>query len=280
MMPARRAKKYRTPPGYEARRGSRRGVWEHPDTFAMNKLRLQLRSITAIGSTRILQPEHPPVICPQGRASRRRFPTTGRLCTMYHERLGITADAPADTDFADTLSQHVALLRSYARRLAGNAADADDLVQDTMLRCWSARYRFQPGSNFGAWSRVVMRNSFLSGRRRDRFHADLPEDAFDRMPGAEGGQDLAVAVSDIRWALSQLSCDQRDAVMLAAEGVPSTIAALQLSIPEGTFKSRVARGRRHLRQLIDDSDDRPHREPTAEMIPSGKRRSWKGVIIG
>ena len=197
---------------------------------------------------------------------------------MYHERLGITADA--DTDFADALNRHTRLLRTYARRLAGNAADADDLVQDTMLRCWSGRHSFQSDSNFGAWSRVVMRNSFLASHRRDRFHADLPDDAFDRMPGAEGGQDLAVEVSDIAWALDRLSPDHRDAVTLAAKGVPSSVAASQLSIPEGTFKSRVARGRTHLRELIDDPDAQPYRTPEAKMPPARKPRSWKGVVIG
>jgi len=197
---------------------------------------------------------------------------------MHYERLGITADA--DADFVDALKRHTRLLGSYARRLAGNAADADDLVQETMMRCWSARHRFQPDSNFGAWSRVVMRNSFLSSHRRNRFHADLPEEAFDRMPGAEGGQDLAVEVSDIGWALDRLSPDHRDAVLLAAKGVPNAIAASRLSIPEGTFKSRVARGRRHLRELIDDSNAQPYRPPEAKMPPARKPRSLKGIIIG
>ena len=119
---------------------------------------------------------------------------------MYHERFGISADA--DAGFAAAIGGHARLLGSYARRLTGNAADADDLAQETMLRCWAARHRFQPDSNFGAWSRMVMRNTFLSSHRRDRFHADLPDEAFDRMPGAGGGQDLAVDVSDIDWALA------------------------------------------------------------------------------
>ena len=125
-----------------------------------------------------------------------------------------------------------------------------------------------------------MRNTFLSSHRRDRFHADLPDDAFDRMAGAEGGQDLAVEVSDIGRAIDQLSPDHRAAVLLAAKGVPSTIAAAQLAIPEGTFKSRVARGRIHLRELIDDPDAQPYRAAEANVAPFPKPRSWKGVMIG
>ncbi|WBO23847.1 RNA polymerase sigma factor [Sphingomonas abietis] len=197
---------------------------------------------------------------------------------MYHECVGITAYA--DGAFAEALDRHARSLKCYARRLAGNAADAEDLVQETMLRCWSARHRFRPGSNFGAWSRVVMRNSFLSSRRRDRFHADLPEEAFDRMPGAEGGHHFALDLRDIDWALGRLSPDHRDAVMLAAKGVPIEDAAMELAIPEGTFKSRIARGRVHLRELVADPDAQPYRAPKAKLPPARKSRSWKGVLIG
>ncbi|WP_229839592.1 RNA polymerase sigma factor, partial [Sphingomonas glacialis] len=172
-----------------------------------------------------------------------RFETSGDG-DMYHARFDkmVTTDTP----FAELLDRHRALLRAQARRLTGNSYDADDLFQDTMLRCWSARKSFEPGSNFGAWSRVVMRNSFLSAHRRDRFHASLPEEAFDRLPGAEGGQDQAVELRDIGWALGQLSPDHRDAVLLAGKGISIEDAACQLAIPEGTFKSRVARGRTRL----------------------------------
>lgn len=196
---------------------------------------------------------------------------------MYKTRFDVTFTA--DTHFAELLDRHRALLRAHARRLTGNSIDADDLVQDTMLRCWSARNSFAPGSNFGAWSRVVMRNSFLSARRRDRFHASLPEEAFDRMLGTEGGQDQAVELRDIGWALSKLSRDHRDAVLLAGKGVSIVEGAYRLAITEGTFKSRVARGRSHLRKLIEDPDARPLSSKFREDKPR-ERRNWAGVLIG
>lgn len=196
---------------------------------------------------------------------------------MYHARFDVTVTT--DTHFAELLDRHRTLLRAHARRLTGNSVDADDLVQDTMLRCWSARNSFEPGSNFGAWSRMVMRNSFLSAHRRDRFHASLPEDAFDRMPGAEGGQDRAVELRDIGWALGKLSPDHRDAVLLAGKGVSIEEASCQLAIREGTFKSRVARGRARLRQLIEDPDAQPFL-PSARKDKPRERRDWEGVLIG
>ena len=78
------------------------------------------------------------------------------------------------------LIEQAASLSAYARRLTGGGADADDLLQDTMLRCWTARASFAAGTSLAAWTRTVMKNCFLTGRRRARFHADLPEDARDR----------------------------------------------------------------------------------------------------
>lgn len=199
---------------------------------------------------------------------------------MYHHRFGPTDGL--DDAFALTLAEHTGSLRAHARRLAGNAADADDLIQETLLRCWSARRRFESGTNFGAWSRTVMRNCFLSGHRRARFHADLPDEEFDRIAGPDGGQDLAVELSEIRRAFDLLSPDHRDAVLLSAKGVPIEQAAEQLAIPEGTFKSRVARGRVHLRELMNDPRAKPYRAPVpVEKVGEARRsRNWKGVMIG
>jgi len=201
---------------------------------------------------------------------------------MHHsdrdERLGIMAEPSAS--FAEALNCHTRSLRSYARRLAGNTVDADDLVQETMLRCWSARDRFQPESNFGAWSRVVMRNIFLSSHRRDRFHGSLPEEAFDRIEGTQGGQDLALDLRDVEWALGQLNADERDAVMLAAQGISCADAAVQLSIPQGTLKSRLARGRAHLRDLINKPTAQSYRAPPQRLKAAHKARNWDGVMIG
>jgi RNA polymerase sigma-70 factor (ECF subfamily) len=198
--------------------------------------------------------------------------------TMYYERSGITAEANAG--FAEALGNYTRSLQSYARRLAGNAADADDLVQETMLRCWSAREKFQPHTNFGAWSRVVMRNTFLSSHRRDRFHGNLPDDGYDRIEGTPGGQDLAVELQDVECALGQLNPDERDAVMLAAQGISGANAAVQLGILPSTFKSRLARGRGHLRELINNPDAQPYCAPPLKLRGALKSRNWDGIMIG
>ncbi|WP_327753148.1 RNA polymerase sigma factor (plasmid) [Sphingobium sp. SJ10-10] len=197
--------------------------------------------------------------------------------------------AMPDDAFGAALIEQAASLSAYARRLTGGGADADDLLQDTMLRCWTARASFAAGTSLAAWTRTVMKNCFLTGRRRARFHADLPEDARDRMLKVDETQSLAIWLRDTDWALSELPPHQREAVLLASQGVSIEDGAAQLGIAAGTFKSRIARGRTRLRALIEGRStpllaDRTGRDtpPPATNRPTHlrKKRDWRGVKIG
>lgn len=189
----------------------------------------------------------------------------------------------AERQFGLQLAQRAASLRRYAYQLTKSAADADDLLQETMLRCWAARDRFESGTNLMAWARTVMRNSFLSDRRRDRFRADLPEDAFDLLLSVPASQEGAVDLTDLNWALSELPLEQRAAVMLAGEGASIAESAARLSVTEGTIKSRISRGRERLRQLIDRRDTplrADKRQKASSPVKLRQRHDWSGVMIG
>ena len=197
---------------------------------------------------------------------------------MYHARIEIAPDV--DTCVKDALEAHTASLKAYARRLTGNAVDADDLLQETMLRCWQARDRFKPGSNFIAWGRTIMRNTFLSAKRRDRFHVNLPDDGFACLPGVDGGQDGMIEWGEMERALGELSPEHRAAVLLAGEGVSIEDGAVRLAIPEGTFKSRIARGRMRLRKLAENPKAKKPSALTPQETRKRKPRNWAGVMIG
>ena len=185
-----------------------------------------------------------------------------------------------DAAFAAELVGQTASLAAYARRLTGQYADADDLLQDTMLRCWTARHRFEAGTSLGAWARTIMRNSFLSARKRARFQADLPEDALDRLFGVAESQSRAVELGEVQRAIGELTPEHREAVLLAGEGVSIEEAAARLAIPVGTVKSRVARGRDRLRRIAEDGARPPPSAPARAEHRPRKRRDWKGVVIG
>lgn len=180
-----------------------------------------------------------------------------------------------DQEFARALIGHAASLARFARLLEGGP-DADDLSQETMLRCWTARQSFRAGTHMLAWARVVMRNCFLSARRRERFHAELPDEAIARLLHVDESQEVAVELQDAKRALMALPPNQRDAVMLAALGLPIAEAATRLFIPEGTFKSRVLRGRCRLRDMVENREAAPVPKPA----PRRRKRDWKNVMIG
>ena len=81
------------------------------------------------------------------------------------------------------LQDHAAGLRKYALSLTRDAARADDLVQDTMLRAWMYRESFTPGTNVCGWLTIIMRNTFYSGQRK-RVHE--VEDTRWQLRGATG----------------------------------------------------------------------------------------------
>ena len=80
-----------------------------------------------------------------------------------------------DDEFKDQLAQVIPHLRAFGRSLSGSRDLADDLVQETLLKAWAARKRFQAGTNMRAWTFIILRNLFLSQMRRARFKGEWDE---------------------------------------------------------------------------------------------------------
>src|SRR3546814_15568351 len=73
-----------------------------------------------------------------------------------------------DGEFKDQLAQVIPHLRAFGRSLSGSRDLADDLVQETLLKAWAARTRFQAGTNMRAWTFIILRHPIgrASGRER------------------------------------------------------------------------------------------------------------------
>lgn len=147
------------------------------------------------------------------------------------------------------LALHSKPMSKYARYLTRGEADADDLLQDTLLRCWAARHTFEIGTSLGAWIRIVMRNRFISGTRRSWLMIDIDNEELDNLLLSEPSQEAVVSLSDVHKALDKLPLEQRSAVLLAAEGFSMEEASRKTGISVGAFKSRLMRGRIQLRIL-------------------------------
>lgn len=156
-----------------------------------------------------------------------------------------------EAEFEALLLAQVASLRRYATRLTRSPTDADDLLQDTLLRCWRARSRFVAGTNIGAWARTVLRNAFLSGVRGRAIEVSIADDHLARLRPVNAAQEAAIELGDAYRALGQVAEPHRSALALAIDGVSVDDAARRLDVPANTYKSWVHRGRARLRMLID-----------------------------
>src|SRR5262245_2053652 len=153
---------------------------------------------------------------------------------------------------------------SLARHLTGNGADAEDLVQETYARALRAASQFEPGSNLKAWLFRILRNTWLSSVRRRRADPtvgglDAAAPAAERRVAASWRQEDAeldrlrkIVAEDIDHALKRLSDDARMVILLDLEGLTENEVAGILACPVGTVKSRLARARQALRQLLQD----------------------------
>lgn len=158
---------------------------------------------------------------------------------------------PSDREFKQLLAGAIPHLRAYGRNLCGNPDTADDLVQETMLKAWASRDRFEQGTSIKAWTFVILRNIFLSQMRRNKFHGEYDEAAVERTMASYGSQDDSLNVGDVQRALMQLSEEQREAIILVgAGGMAYEEAAKICGCALGTMKSRVSRARAALEAIL------------------------------
>jgi len=179
--------------------------------------------------------------------------------------------------FHDELVALLPRLRIQALSLTRNRTEADDLVQSAVANALAAQASFTPGTHLGAWMYRIMRNRFISDRRRLRDTVemdDAPADAFAR----SGNQEDNIALGELRRAMARLPDDQRVAlVMVAVKGMSYEEVAKVTGCAVGTAKCRVFRARRALeaRLLDEPAAERPRaasRLP-ADRLSAGVRRS-------
>ncbi len=156
-----------------------------------------------------------------------------------------------DDEFKIHLAAVIPHLRAFGRSLSGSRDLADDLVQETLLKAWAARKRFQAGTNMRAWTFIILRNLFLSQMRRARFKGEWDDITAAKILAAPASQDRHIELGDMQRALMHLPQPQREALILVgAGGFAYEEAAEICGCAVGTIKSRVARGRVALESLL------------------------------
>lgn len=151
---------------------------------------------------------------------------------------------------------HGRRIYNYAYRLTGNADDANDLMQEVLLRVRRGLAGYRPGS-FEGWLWRITRNAFIDEvrRRKRRPTSPLPEDDRSAVLGVSPEPDEVLArtnlSADVQQALLALPYDFREAVVMCdVVGLTYDEIAEAAGIPVGTVRSRIHRGRTMLREML------------------------------
>ncbi|RYG38085.1 MAG: sigma-70 family RNA polymerase sigma factor [Burkholderiales bacterium] len=141
-------------------------------------------------------------------------------------------------------------LRAFAGSLAGRN-DGDDLAQDALARAWKARSAYEPGTNLKAWVFTILRNQFLSDKRRSWRNQPLDPQVAENTLVASDDASCSEELLDLRNALQLLPDEQRETLILvSAAGLGYLEVAKICGCAEGTVKSRVHRARHALADIL------------------------------
>jgi RNA polymerase sigma-70 factor (ECF subfamily) len=176
-------------------------------------------------------------------------------------RLNSTSDQRR-ADFEAEALPHLDTVYRVALRLAGNEAQAEDLVQETMLKAFRSWHQYKPGTNVRAWLLTILRHSFINEYRKARRRSTEVDvhrvEGFtvfrDVQDSDPEGQFFDRLVDDeVMQAIDRLPDEFRETLVLSdVEGLSYVEIAEVTEVPVGTVKSRLFRARQALqRQLYD-----------------------------
>jgi RNA polymerase sigma-70 factor, ECF subfamily len=181
-----------------------------------------------------------------------------------------TGKTAKQSEFEVEALPHADLLYNYALRMTNNAADADDLVQETFLKAFRFWEKYEKGTNIRAWLFRIMKNSYINRYRRESKEPDTVDyeevqnfyntirdttaDSGDSQESMFG----RLLDDDVATAIAHLPEDFRTVVILCdIEGLTYEEIAEFLAVPLGTVRSRLHRGRSLLRaELINYAKER------------------------
>lgn len=160
--------------------------------------------------------------------------------------------------FAQEVLSHRSELVAAGARLSGSRAEAEDLVQEAILRAWVFFDRFQPGTNGRAWMHRILFNTFVNGYRRRRREREILGQVHQNELHAQQQRAFEAGVpserlsDEVEAALKKLHPDFRQVIELVdLDGKSYRDAALLLGCPIGTVMSRLHRARRAMKRELE-----------------------------
>ena len=162
-------------------------------------------------------------------------------------------------DFEQKLLDTSKGLLSFSLNLTKNMDDAKDLLQETSIRVISNKEKFNPGTNFKAWSFTIMKNIFINNYRKQRKANtvfDSSENNFLLDSGdtvVRNGGEENVLSKELANILGKLDDSIKVPFLMHFEGFKYQEIADELNLPLGTVKSRIFFARKELKELLKDN---------------------------
>ena len=153
--------------------------------------------------------------------------------------------------------RHVPAMLGLARRILGNAADAEDVAQEAMLRVWTHAPRWQPLAQFRTWLTRIVVNLCLDRKRRATWVAiEAAGEIVDPAPGATEQAELNERDRLVVAAIAGLPARQRTAIVLTyGDGMTNAQVAEVLDTTVSAVETLLVRGKQNLRRALDSAID-------------------------
>lgn len=162
--------------------------------------------------------------------------------------------ATARPSVEDEMVHLIPALRAFALAFCRNTEDADDLVQETLVRGIASIGLFTPGTRLKSWLFTIMRNTFCTAARLAARERPGAETCASTQPTAQAPQEWVLRAGEVRAAIEELPTSQREIIVLIGVlGTTYEDAAEVCGCPVGTVKSRLNRARLTLFQRMGEA---------------------------
>lgn len=165
-------------------------------------------------------------------------------------------------------------LRAFARTFHNNQEDADDLVQETLIRAINSIDQYTDGTRLKSWLFTIMRNAFNTKFRKAKRETVGLSTAMMESLSSEASQEWSVRMQEVNAAFKRLSSEHREVLVLTVfEGESYEETARICGCAVGTVKSRLARARQHLKGELHPSGLGVAERGSPSDLSSGNCRS-------
>ena len=160
-------------------------------------------------------------------------------------------------EFNQMVATNAKFLKSFAYNFTRNVADAEDLLQDTLLKALRYKEHFEDGTNFKGWLFTIMRNIFINNYKRKQLRKTFTDGTSNQyfLNYAKVSEDTVnrkINEKDINKAITDLAYEYRTPFQMFMDGYHYDEISNAMAIPMGTVKSRIFHARKKLMSELSE----------------------------